>query len=127
MVKARIKEASALRREDFVPDSERTATRDELADWIERKFVAGEKDWSAWTLTDIAKEYGCSRQHVSDVLDAYFEPASAEGSSLPPFLRRERSVGDGESYEDGYREGYWDGLADALQHTDDLREWLREG
>lgn len=118
MVKARLKEASALRRKQNLTDEVRTARRDELADWIEAEFVNGEKDWQVWTMTDMAEEFGCSRQFVSDVLDAYFEPASSE-SDLPEILTPDVER-DG-TYKEGYRDGFLDGMRQAVENYDEFK------
>lgn len=83
MSRARIREAGALRRRQRVPDSDRTAARDEVADWIEEHAA---DDWVSWTMTAVAEEVGYSREHVAKTLEAYFEPAGAERSELAELL-----------------------------------------
>jgi uncharacterized membrane protein len=120
MPRASIREAAELQRKDSVPDSDRTARRDTLADYLTTEFVNGPRDWQATTMTEIAEMRGCSRQFVSDTLDAYFEPAGSSGG-LPSIMGP-----DSEQVPDEYREGYRDGLRDALQNYEEIRDWLTE-
>lgn len=118
MPRASLREASALHRKDRVPDSDRTARRDALADFLETEFVNGNRDWQATTMTEIADERGCSRQFVSDTLDAYFQPAGSDDGGLPDIMA------PGSEVPDEYREGYRDGLRDALENYHEIRDWL---
>jgi len=118
MPRASLREASALRRKDSVPDSDRTARRDALADFLETEFANGSRDWQATTMTEIADERDCSRQFVSDTLDAYFQPAGNDDGGLPGIMA------PGSEVPDEYREGYRDGLRDALENYHEIRDWL---
>lgn len=119
MPRASLREASALRRKDSVPDSDRTARRDALADFLETEFANGSRDWQATTMTEIADERDCSRQFVSDTLDAYFQPAGNDDDGLPGIMAA------GSEVPDEYREGYRDGLRDALENYHEIRrDWL---
>lgn len=127
MVKAAIKEASSLQRKRHVPDSDRTPKREDVADWIETEIVESDERWQDWTISDIANEYDCSRQHVSNVLDAYFEPERDNRSPLGQLA----SVGldadaSGEGYQEGYRDGFEAGVRFALEESDLLSELLDE-
>lgn len=116
MVSARIKEATALQRKRVVPDSDRTPARDDAADWIEANVVS-EDVWPEWTISAIADEAGYSREHISKVLDLYFDPAGQAGSG--PLAEALGGAVDAEASAD-YRAGYRDGFADALDMPDEL-------
>jgi len=123
MVRAEIKQASELRRKRYVPDSERTPDRDEMADWIESHIVEGDWNWSETTISEISETSGFSREHVARVLDAYFEPASGGQSEVRAQIAMaavdQQASGDG--FEDGFRQGFEAGIAFVLEH-DELRE-----
>lgn len=120
MVRAAIKEASALRRKDFVPDDRRTSQRDRLADWIDETIVEGEWDWQETTISDIAAETDYSREHVARVLDIYFDPADGGRSDVVAELAMAAVDTDasGDDYQTGFRDGFEAGLLFALEHDD---------
>lgn len=127
MVRHELKTAPRIRRKDPVPAEHRTEARDQLADWIDEHVVGGERDWYHWTQTEIGDAYGCSRQHVSDVLDAYFEPADQPRDPLAE-LAAELGDGDraGEGYVAGLRDGFTEGVKFALENQDALRDLAGE-
>jgi len=123
MVREAIKKASRLERKVHVPQSDRTAERDRVADWIEEKAA---DDWHDWTMTSVSQAADCSRQLVALVLEDYF---IAEGESRgTPDLGEigsmsaseiQELLGEGTEREflilsAGYRQGYRDGRADAI-------------
>jgi len=116
MSRARIREAGALQRKQRVPDSDRTAARDEVADWIEAHAA---DDWVEWTMTAVAEEVGYSREHVAKTLEAYFEPAGADGrSELAELLGGEAPTEQSSEYRAGFSEGF----ATALNLPDEVLE-----
>jgi uncharacterized protein YbjT (DUF2867 family) len=123
-----------LRRKATVPDSDRTAKRDRVADWLEETVVGdSETSWQDWTMTDLAATYSettddsCSRQFISDVLDRYFEPAGTDSEpALAALVDGPQPDAEHGEYRQGYREGYWAGLKDGLGRADELRELLAE-
>lgn len=121
MVRARIREASALRRKPQVRDGDRTPDRDEVAEFI-AEHVAD--DWDEWTITEIAERTGYSREHVSNVLDRYFEPQGQVATTeLEEML--DAQVPTEQSSE--YRRGFADGFQQALQLPDELlRKFLED-
>jgi hypothetical protein len=113
MSRARIREAGALQRKQRVPDSDRTAARDEVADWIEAHAA---DDWVDWTMTAVAEEVGYSREHVAKTLEAYFEPAGGERSELAELLGGEAPTEQSSEYRAGFSEGF----ATALNLPDEV-------
>jgi len=75
-------------------------------------------------MTLIAERTGWSRQHVANVLDAYFRPA--DDSDLAAALETIAPGGRGESYRDGYRDGFADGARFAVENLETLRELVDE-
>lgn len=127
MVREAIKKASRLERKSYVPQSDRTAERDRIADWIEEKAA---DDWQNWTMTNVSQAAGCSRQLVATVLDHYFiaegesrgAPDLGEIGSMSADEIREL-LGEGTEREflilsAGYRQGYQDGRADASAQSE---------
>lgn len=120
MVNAKIKEASKLRRKAVVPDADRTPARDEAADWIEDNVVNNDR-WHSVTITEIADGAGFSREHISNVLDRYFEPQSQQADDLTLLLGND--VPSEQSAE--YRQGFADGFRQALNLPDTvLRKFI---
>lgn len=67
-----------IRRRDNIPDSIRTAGKDDAALEIESAIANG--DWPA-TPSELAENSSWSRSHMRNVLDQYFEPVESEGGS----------------------------------------------
>lgn len=116
MVSDTLKNATRLQRKASIRNSERTGSRDEVADWIEEHAA---DDWNEWTMTDIAEEVGYSRQHVANTVEAYFEPVDREGNSIGGKLQQGSnpenesplhalSQRELEIYRMGYRDGWRD-------------------
>lgn len=110
-----IKHADSIRRID-VPPEDRTEKRDQAAELIEEMWGPD------ITFKDIAKkseerfEKGFSRQHVSNTLRRYFEPAEESRSSSSNEARTDEDLPeDTREYLMGYRQGYKDGWRDARE------------
>lgn len=97
MVSDEIKNATRLQRKLRVPEQHRTPERDRAADWLEEEVVANDR-WGEVTLSQLGEESEWTRQHLSTVLDLYFEPAT----DIPGDVL--------EAYRKGYRDGFQDGL-----------------
>lgn len=125
MVRASIKEASALQRKSFVPDSDRTADRTKAADWIEANAA---DEWEQWTMTDVADETGYTREHIATTLEHYFEPAGQSRRGLfdevaGAGLDQEAS---GEGFQAGYTQGFEAGALWALRNHGTLQRLFDE-
>jgi len=68
-----ILDADAIQRVP-VPKHDQTDDRDEAARWIEQEWPA--------SLSAIAERSGYSRQHISNTLRTYFEPADEEAEQV---------------------------------------------
>jgi len=97
MVREEIKTATRLQRKPEVPQDDRTPARDDAADWLE-KHVVEEDRWADVSLAQLGEESDWTRQHLSTVLDLYFEPVEEVPESIL------------EAYRKGYRDGFQDGL-----------------
>lgn len=120
MVRPELKSATRLRRKDSVPPGERTPDREQLADWIEEHVIDGDEVWYNWTMTEIADATGYSRTHVSNTLDAYFEPATNDDRGavlgrLADELGETAAEGD---YHAGFVDGFERGIRFAREHPD---------
>jgi len=67
-----IKPGTPIRRKDTIPNDERTDKRDATADVIDELWPAEKKK--------IAETADCSRTHVDNVLERYFEPVDPNSS-----------------------------------------------
>lgn len=127
MVKVEIKRARRLRRipDERVDPSDRTPAREEAADWIEQHVVNGGREWQEWTMTEIAERTTYSREHISNSLDAFFEPADSDTatSRLAEMLSPPEQDEDNKDWRDGYQRGFLDGVRAATE-TDDLEDLL---
>lgn len=124
MVRATIKEAEALRRKQRVPPEQQTAERDRAADWIERQVVEGDLDWATTTLRELGDRSEWSRQHIANVVDAYFRPA--EQSGVAAELIGDIPTPDGTSdFQNGFAMGWREGVRWALEHDEKIEELLR--
>jgi len=129
MVREAIRKASRLERKTNIPDTDRTAERDRVADWIVEKAA---DDWKDWTITSVSQAADCSRQHVANVLDLYFVPAGESRSAsnlgeigsmsaekveelLGKYTEREFLI-----LTTGYRLGYQDALEDEASDTGEI-------
>jgi hypothetical protein len=85
--------------------------------------VDGDRNWSDWTIVEMAEQCQWSRQHLSSVLDGYFDP---EGTELVWDKLAEASIDvDGpESYERGFKDGFAEGLRWGLENEEMLTELL---
>jgi len=125
MVRAAIKEATDLQRKAHVPDHDRTPDRDELARWIDKEIVNGGLDWSETTIQDISQMADWSREHVSNVLDRYFVPASqAGGGDITQLIQALPTPDGNDEFEAGYRSGFADGARWALENREMLADLL---
>lgn len=116
MARASLKEAAELQRKPHVPDHDRTPQRDETADCI--GSYLDEHDWTTTTLTELADYCGCSREHVSNVLDGYYQPASEDRRDDLEALA-ERLEGDrGTDEQTAYRDGAIDMLSFLLENPE---------
>lgn len=126
MVRATLKEATALQRKARVPDSDRTPDRDKVADWIEANVIHGDWDWSDTTISEIAEEIDYSRQHVATTLDYYFDPLTAgRDDPVSRLIESIPRVDGSDDFRDGFREGWAAGVGWGLRHHDEIME-LRE-
>lgn len=106
-----IKHARRITRRASVRPEHTTEDRDRAADWIEENVVRSERPYADWTVTEMAVESGWSRQHISNVLDRYFEPVRDSGGK-----RLEQIDAD---VSDEYRQGFVDGWEAAKDANDD--------
>lgn len=104
MVRQEIREADKLRRKPIVPEEDYTTARAEAADAIE-DFVTTD-EWAELTILELAERTAWSREHISTVLDLFFDPADApEGIDT-----NEKPM--------GYRQGWRDCLEFVLEHPE---------
>lgn len=127
MVKPAIRDATRLKRKQRVPRSDRTPDRTKAAEWIDEHVIPSERDWEEWTIKEIAEGSGWSREHISNTLDRYFEPAHSPAEDVLDTLTD--GMVDAEHSGDGYREGLRDGFREgvkfALENPDLLGELAR--
>ncbi len=114
MVSNALRHATRIERKQEISDEDRTADRDEAADWIEEHAAS---NWHDWTFTRIAEETEFSRQHIANTVQAYFQPVTASGNAtgtdgldlnqdeVPEWIL--------DAVKQAYRDGYRDGRADA--------------
>lgn len=110
MVSDALRTADRLVRKASIPDDERTQMRDAAADWIEENAA---DEWGEWTFTDVAEAADYSRQHITNVVEKYFEPVGdatngehdgeLEDEGLDHLSARELEI-----YRRGYRDGWTD-------------------
>jgi len=118
MVRAALKQARRIERQDYVPDSRRTPDRDDAADWLESELVTGDRDWPETTIVELSEISGWSRGHIARTLDAYFEPAAGSRGDVLAELASEIDNVDpsGTEYADGFRDGFEAGMEFCLLH-----------
>lgn len=103
--------AEHIKRKDVIPEDKRTPGKDQAAQYIEEEVI--EKDRWPMQLSEIADETQWSRQHISNTLNDYFEPAE-DGE------RRLENVMDlAERLNEAYRRGYQDGWRDHEEMEED--------
>lgn len=122
MASKELRHAARIERKPDIPDSAQTPDRDKVADWIEQHAA---DDWLNWTFTDVANEYPAdiSRQHVSNTVENYFQPATdnaqekSNGNSPTGNVNAVDQLDEGEvpdwviqKVKDAYREGMQDGI-----------------
>jgi len=109
---------SKLRRKRNIPSDVRTQGKDEAANWIEKHVV--EKDRWPMPKKTMAEESGWSRQHISNVLDQYFDviepgeelkakPAGGSDSSSTDTVVTISVDELADLKQEAYREGFQDG------------------
>lgn len=117
MVRTRIRDAETLQRKSNVPTDLQTPDRSDAADWIECHVVNGTRDWTEWTITEIADETGWSRTHISNTLEAYFDAASDDDPILTALGMDSRDLEQsGTDYRAGLRDGFREGVRFALEN-----------
>lgn len=124
MVRAALKQARRIERQDYVPDSRRTPDRDEAADWIDMHVVDGDRDWGETTMSEIAEAAGYSREHIATTLDHYYQPAG-QSQDLASELAGDIPTPEGTSeFRDGFAYGWREGVRWALRHGDAVTDEL---
>lgn len=101
------------------PGDRSTPQRDACADWIQREIIdAGRWPLPATRMAELSAEHaadpdndvqqGWSRQHISNVLDFYFEPKrdrTIEDDELTLHINVPNTVTEREDYLRGYLDG----------------------
>lgn len=107
-----LKAADRLQRKQWVAPSNRTESRDKVADWVEETVVEPGR-WADVSLNDLAAESGWSRQHIANTIEHYFDPdgaPTAEPDDLAELPIDEAPESVVELVREVYREGFRDGF-----------------
>lgn len=116
----KINDADKIRRKEYVPEEDRTSMREETADFIESEVVEhGRWPMKFTEIEQLSKEKsngeGWSRQHITNTLRAYFEPANGTKvgelaeTSDGKRVQLDIVIPDGVEREEDYLRGYVDG------------------
>ena len=114
-----------IRRKEHVPDSVRTEKKDEAADVIEELWPAPK--------TEIADVAGCSRTHIDNVLEDYFEEIqhpgvrTSDGNGRPEVRIEIPDDAEEDSYLRGYFDGFIEGKGVRGGDSDEFKEGYKEG